>query len=72
MTSISLHAGKRKANENWFWPSIVTAAEVAKGGAAGSSFIVTLITPQATEVMLMLESHGAEGFLSKQAAPVLQ
>lgn len=68
-TSISFRSGKREANENRFLPYTAAAEQVAEGSAAGAGFIVTLITPQATEVVLMLDSHSAEGFLSKQAAP---
>lgn len=72
MTPISLHSGRCKANENRFLPSIAAAEQVAEGSAAGSCFFVTSITPEATEVVLMLESHSAEDFLSKQAAPALE
>lgn len=72
MTPISLRSGKRKANENRFLPRVAAAEQVTEGSAAASCFIVTLITPQAAEVMLVLESHSAEGFLSKQATSVLE
>ena len=72
VTPISLHSGECKGNENGFLPYIAAAEQVAEGSAAGSCFIVTLITPQATEVTLMLKSHSAEDFLSKQAAPALE
>lgn len=65
VTPISLHWGKCRADENRFLPYTAAAEQVAEGSAAGSCFIVTVITPQATEVMLMLESHGAEDFSFK-------
>jgi len=72
VTSISLQSGKGKTNENRFRPCIAAAEQVAEDGAAGSCFVVTLITPQATEAVLMLDSDSAEGLLSKQAAPALE
>lgn len=71
VTPIRLHSGKGKANENRFLPH--TAAEqVTEGNTAGSCSIATLITPRATEVLLLLESRSAQGCLSKQAAPTLK